>query len=681
MGTSVAPAVPSPDSFELTRRAWDALVADREMLGLPDLTVTPLADFLKAAEDPEQNPHQLSASDRIVVLDQAEILIRDLYPHLFFKQKDFKDAIPPVDPLYRIHQLRTRVQSGTGGLPDLGFHLEMLKIFASVRDPHTAYALPQYFHGAVAFLPFRVGCCEDPSGKTRYIVTSVMKGFEHPDFKPGAELVSSRASSDLTDEVDRAAQLSPGANKSAQHLRGVMRLTLRSLATAGTGGWRDLAEAVSATFHYKGAGSSQRHSISFPWGVARGAGLHQEIPGQAFSIAKDLSVSHSAAAILWNRAPQASPQSVFPDVFEFQTEISAFGKQFGYVAVKSFSTPSSADLSSDLPNEFARILRLLQATALDGLIVDIRGNPGGDIVAAESMLQMLTARPIEPANFHLANTEATQNILKIIAADTSISPDLRAWAGSAESVPLPHGEPLTLGQPLTTSPNTIGQIYQGPVVLLVDALTYSAADIFAGGFSDNRIGKVISPDASTGGGGASVWPHNDIVARLPAGTLKLQPLPHGTDMSLAMLRSSRVGPSLGQPIEDVGVHPDIIHPRSLEDLLAGDSGDLISHACATLAEMPVHRIEITEVQQTPDGMATRLNAINLDRLEFTLDQDQAPILKVTAGAASSSITVPFHPGGFVPAQMVIHGFSGDELVASARMVFEVQTANRRRRSD
>jgi len=246
---------------------------------------------------------------------------------------------------------------------------------------------------------------------------------------------------------------------------------------------------------------------------------------------------------------------------------------------------------------------------------------------------------------------------------------------------LPHGEPLTPGQPLTTSPNAIGQIYQGPVVLLVDALTYSAADIFAGGFSDNRIGKVISPDASTGGGGASVWPHSDIVACLPAGALKLQSLPHGTDMSLAMMRSSRVGSMLGQPIEDVGVRPDIVYPRSLRDLLAGDSGDLLRHACATLAEMPFHRIEIAEVQHMPDGMATKLNAINLDRLEFTLDQDPAPVLKVSVAAASNPITVPFHPGGFLPAQMVVRGFSGDELVASARMVFEVQAANRRRRSD
>jgi hypothetical protein len=48
----------APDA--LTRLALQVMVADRASLGLPDLTVVDLQDFLKAAEDPTQNPNILS---------------------------------------------------------------------------------------------------------------------------------------------------------------------------------------------------------------------------------------------------------------------------------------------------------------------------------------------------------------------------------------------------------------------------------------------------------------------------------------------------------------------------------------------------------------------------------------------------------------------------------------------
>ena len=42
-------------------------------------------------------------------------------------------------------------------------------------------------------------------------------------------------------------------------------------------------------------------------------------------------------------------------------------------------------------------------------------------------------------------------------------------------------------------------------VLLVDALAYSATDIFAAGFEDHEIGLIIGTASGTGAGGANVW--------------------------------------------------------------------------------------------------------------------------------------------------------------------------------
>ena len=55
--------------------------------------------------------------------------------------------------------------------------------------------------------------------------------------------------------------------------------------------------------------------------------------------------------------------------------------------------------------------------------------------------------------------------------------------------------------------NDVGQVYQGPVVLVTDAQCYSACDIFAAGFQDHEIGPVLGVDANTGAGGANVVTH------------------------------------------------------------------------------------------------------------------------------------------------------------------------------
>jgi hypothetical protein len=52
--------------------------------------------------------------------------------------------------------------------------------------------------------------------------------------------------------------------------------------------------------------------------------------------------------------------------------------------------------------------------------------------------------------------------------------------------------------------------YPGPIVLIVDALCYSAADIFAASFQDNEIGKIIGIDDRTGAGGASPWRYGEL---------------------------------------------------------------------------------------------------------------------------------------------------------------------------
>jgi len=57
--------------------------------------------------------------------------------------------------------------------------------------------------------------------------------------------------------------------------------------------------------------------------------------------------------------------------------------------------------------------------------------------------------------------------------------------------------------------NAVGKPPHGPV-LITDALCYSACDMFAGGFADHEIGRILGVDANTGAGGANVLDHDQL---------------------------------------------------------------------------------------------------------------------------------------------------------------------------
>ena len=85
----------------------------------------------------------LSTSQRRRLVEQAEVLIRDLYTHLPLKR-----AMHSIDPLQRLRLLKQRVTE-----PSITeFHAELLDIFKELRDLHTNYSLPAPFGNQIAFL-------------------------------------------------------------------------------------------------------------------------------------------------------------------------------------------------------------------------------------------------------------------------------------------------------------------------------------------------------------------------------------------------------------------------------------------------------------------------------------------------------------------------------------------------
>ena len=467
----------------------------------------------------------------------------------------------------------------------------MLRAFACVRDSHTVYGMPHPFRGAVAFLPFELRGYMNEKPELKFVVTRVMEGFEHAHFKPGAEVVTFEGGPVET-QAAIAADQQPGANPAAMLSHGASLLTLRPLGSAG---WK-VNRAMKAMSHsevsYIAPGESNIRAIRLPWGVLTGFRRKSDLIRKSLSMNDSLDCSLAAGKALmchalikyeqWTRradiraippGPTAPIMSKKPAIFQIQHtrglqheavpeprdlfDPDYPQKRFGYVRIRKFFGINSFD-SDELPDEFGRILARLNHVAPDGLILDIRGNPGGDIEAAERMLQMLTPRKITPCRFHFARTPAILNVIKRlgqnkrrldkVTADESLRienaiTEFTAWLDE-RSRKAGKRQRLTVGQPLTerSSANDVGQVYKGPVVLLVDARTYSAADIFAAGFQDHEIGPIVGVDPNTGGGGANVWSHTELIDNVPSGSLMgLQPLPTGLMMSVAIRRARRIG--------------------------------------------------------------------------------------------------------------------------------------------
>ena len=668
------------DARASTQHAINLLLKKNTKAAFKKLKVWPLRQFLKKVENDET---KLSREERETICDQAILVFEQFYAHLPFKRARYA-----ADPIQRVRLLRAQIPN----LTEQAFHETMIQLFTSLRDVHTLYGLPHPYSGSFSFLPFFVDSYVD-KGQRRFVVTDILEGF-NPDPGNFSHLCEITAWSGVPigKAVDLLAQSIPGGNKATRIIRGTMRLTVRSLTTALPPA-EELVFVQFKPYHPNSGKEVEERVIAVPWHVGSGIGLGT-LQGSAAKSWSDKAVYSSSCtqladlatvkSALWENKPVKSRKSVagqdnsvavtnslrkFLQVHHTKeivngetpwismlTDEANSEKKFGYVRIYRFP-----DTFGVVSQEFQSILQQLEDNeyAADGLILDIRSNPGGNITEAECMLQMLTAKQIQPARFHFPNTEAVQFLLASVASKAAIEeakdrlPDRqRRSVNKAEGffgdwtdgvlTGAASGSALTDGRPITPvkDANAVGQIYQGPVALLTDAGTYSAADIFSGGFQDHEIGVIIGMDENTGGGGASSWHHADELMQLsPLIQHPIIPLPKGAAFGLAIQRSTRVARYEGNPVEDLGVKSDILYRKTLADL-GPLPEDLLRFACKTLATMPKYKFWIEEAKFTlPKTVSLTLNASRaLDRLLIRFDHQQEFIVIMNAKNSPEDIT-------------------------------------------
>ena len=633
----------------------------RRALGVPKKRSAAARKRLRAARaaaasftGPFLSPGSLTADERVRLIDGIAMVLEGVYTHLPLKRARYG-----FDPIQRLRILRTQVSD----LTDDAFHSELADIVTRLRDAHTRYTGPASLEGKVAVLPFLVEMIGSATAPM-YLVTKVGRGLD-PSFKPGVILEYWNAV-----PIDRAVQTysdrEVGGRPDTQRAWALQSLTLRALQ------YGPPPDEHWVVVGYRTSDTGPSKEIKIPWQIVDPSQIARTLPegatgkkaralrltravnpaAEAVRRAKMLLFAPKALVGQQTRAPRmtdptskrgrATTASVIPTRLTETlkaTSIDAPGGPFGYLRIYGFDSEPDAFI-----NELLRLIPLLPDR---GLVIDVRGNPGGYIWAAEVALQLFTPNRIEPTRFSALATAFTRTISSI----GSLVEELGPWHTSLEAA-VRNGELYAQPVPLTDveACNELGQQYGGPVVLVADSTTYSSGDLFSAGFVDNAIGPFLCVGSATGAGGANVWNYADLRKALAGSPAALPALPDGIDLSFAFRRATRAGPSEGLTIEDVGVQ-GTTYAITRDDLLY-DNRDLIAKCVALLKQQPFSSLT---TKLDPATRTIQVSTSGLDRLDTLIDTHPGTSQKI---GAKPKVSISY-PASAKLVELV--GFSGADV--------------------
>jgi len=580
-----------------------------------------------------------------------------------------------VNPIQRLKLLRRRCEQRMPVMAEREFFNELLSIFSQLRDLHTNFILPEPFRSSYAFLPFRLERYVTASGEKAYVVTRVMSPelWGEPidqSFQKGV-IVKDWNGTPIDRVVAANADREAGSNSAARSAKGLSALTIRWLGQSlpPDEDWVDIdylpepdTEARSIRFQWK---FFQRRGGKAGVVAATAISRAQRKKFRALGMDAKGEAERQIRRYLFKDARKQTPRlakkmykvpkwarEVFPAVGNARTSSGVFA----YVRIATFNV----DSEKKYINEFIRIISKL---CQNGLILDVRGNGGGLIYFGERMLQLLTPRAIDPARFSFLNSARTQAL-------TTRHAFIRPWGNSIAQW-VETGAEYSQGFPLLplSRYNDIGQKYQGPVVLITDALCYSTTDIFAAGFQDHKIGVVLGVDETTGAGGANVWDYS-LIAQLLHDPQHF-PRQHAGSASLrfAVRRVTRVGENSGVLLEDLGVKVDQVHKMTRRDLLHRNV-NLIERAGRILARAEIQRL----TAERESSRKLRVAYQNLDRIDAYLDDrplGRSLTVKRSKRIGHRLLSIPGNASA--AGQLRLQGFRFNpqgqpELVAASRLV-------------
>jgi hypothetical protein len=545
----------------------------------------------------------LNWGERLDIIDAWAQVLDGIYAHLPLKR-----ALYGFDPIRAIEYLRQQVPS----LTDLQFHRELTSLINRLRDAHTQYSGPHSIAGAVATLPFLVEAW-GPADNCHFVVSKVSNRrlIDDPNFIPGVTLTFWNGVP-FDRAVDMHADDETGGRPDARQARALDSLTFRSLEYGPPPdehwvniSYIDLKKRKRETrMPWRVVCPNRSPGASSQGGSAR---MRRGIDPAAEAVRRAKKLMFNAT--LWAEerpatAARIGRRSLTEKYKDFLTarKVDTSNGKFGYLRIWSF------DVNDD--QEFIEAaIKLLAALPARGLIIDLRDNPGGLIWAAERMLQLFTPNQIAPTKFGMRATPLTDAMASARFNQSELGP----WSDSIASAPA-TGEPYSTHLPITSVEqcNDLGQHYGGPVVVVVNANTYSSGDLFTAGIVDNHIAPVVCIGEATGAGGANVWTSDDLNAAMKAAGFPLPALADGANFTMAMRRAVRSADAEGMLIEDTGIAGQP-YSMTLRDIFQGNA-DLIECCGQILSTQP-----LTQLQVVKSSRSLKITTAGLDHLDIYAD--------------------------------------------------------------
>jgi hypothetical protein len=598
----------------------------------------------------------LSADDRRAVVQTFITIIDGLYAHLPGKRARYGH-----DPVQRLRSLQQRLDA----IGEEEFHRSIAEIVTDLRDAHTRYIGPGSLQNQVAFLPVLIERYTE-DGIDHYVVSKIFIGngsdeqeFASAGFVQGVEITHWNGVP-IDRAVERYARLETGGRPDARKARALETLTFRPLRYA----LLPDEEWIVVSFLDS---DQRRNEVRLSWRFAE----EEDMPKVAMTDgAAQLAYAGDPLAETVRRIKKMlfatekwyeSDEGELPDL---ETSIAAnrekgkwfTGKFQDSVAARVVPVTGLGEFgllriwSFDLRDDDAfvdEVIDLLAALPRTGLIIDLRGNPGGLIWAAERLLQLFTPNPVEPSRFSMLATDLS----RAMAEARQNRGRLAAWRRSLDAAVV-SGELYSRAVPLTPPErcNDIGQKYPGPVVGVVDANTYSAGDLFAAGLVDNRIGTLVSVDRATGAGGANVWYSRNVMQALAGTANELDSLPDGIDYTISFRRAVRAGDFAGTGIEDVGIPGGLHRPLTRRDLV-DDNADLVAFCGKLLATEP-----FTNLVPELVGSTLKIETMHLDRVDVYVDGHPRASLETSSGTGTGMTEYRFESPWY---RAEVIGYKGD----------------------
>jgi len=559
----------------------------------PGLTDVPAPDRAVPV-DPEMD------RARYAVIEQTRLVVEKLAVHA---------GAATIDGLNALAQ-----QAMT--MSDDQFHAELGAILAADHDSCTAYLCPKPHRDMIATLPLRLAAVL-ADGRREYVVAAA-KGAARPSLPVGT-VVTHWNDQPVADVVERLAARLAAATADARRARAIAALTHRPIGLLGPPPDTEVRIGCRA--------DGKDLETTLKWETER-------VPPSPATERDQISRDELVEII------RRTQSRAFVDLIPPAAAVE--GSRPAVLRVRTFDVP---DVDAFLEHAAAA----LRGLPPDGLIVDVRGNAGGRIEAAEGLLQFICPREVRPAPLQFATTSLTEELLKVLGHEDADDAD----AKFSDPVPLSAGHAAHM--------NAIGQIYFGPAVLLADALSSGATDFLLAGFADHELGPIVCADGEPGGAGHEAWSHAALHEHLKESGL--EPLPFdGARLRISVRRAVRVGRHVGQPLEDRPVRPAHVHHTTREELDNGVDGALAA-AKARLTGGRPRFLEAWLPADTPEPVL-RIASAGITRVDVYTGDRPLASRDIRATGYDEDLKLPH---GIDPADVVVQGFAGDEPAARVRV--------------